>query len=379
MNNNMAKILLVEDEIAHAEIIKRYFESAPDQMQIDAVHTLRDAKAYIGKTIPNLVITDFKLPDGKGIELLNTSKENMHYPVVLMTSQGDEQIAVEAMKLGALDYIVKSDSIFRDMPRIAQRALREWQLVIDKKKADEMLANQYQELERTNKELDRFVYSASHDLSAPLKSILGLVNVIRIETDNNGVLYYLDLMEKSINKLDQFINEIINFSRNSRIELQYEVIHLSGLVKEILENLKFSDRFDEINFNLDINEDIEISADKLRLKMVLNNLISNAIKFQRFDREEQPFVSIVAKDEKDSFIIEVEDNGQGIMEKYADKIFDMFFRATNTSKGSGLGLYIAKEAVNKMGGNITVQSKPNQGSLFRIELSKDTIVVSTQA
>jgi len=379
MSNNMAKILLVEDEIAHAELIKRYFESASDQMQIEAVHTLRDAQAYIQQNLPNLVITDFKLPDGKGTELLNTPKESMHYPVVLMTSQGDEQIAVEAMKLGALDYIVKSDSIFRDMPRIAQRALREWQLVIDKKKADEMLARQYQELERTNKELDRFVYSASHDLSAPLKSILGLVNVIRIETDSSGVLYYLDLMEKSINKLDQFINEIINFSRNSRIELQYEVIHLSGLVHEILENLKFSEQFDEIDFIINIDNDLEISADKLRLKMVLNNLISNAIKFQRFDREEKPFVSIIAKDEKDSLIIEVEDNGQGIMEKYADKIFDMFFRATNTSKGSGLGLYIAKEAVNKMGGNISVQSVPNRGSLFRIDLSKDTIAVSSQA
>jgi two-component system, sensor histidine kinase len=243
-------------------------------------------------------------------------------------------------------------------------------VITDLKNVELKLQRKNDELEQTNGELDRFVYSVSHDLSAPLKSILGLVNVSRIDpADTQGS--YLNKIESSVKKLEAFISEILDYSRNKRLGIQLEKIKLKELCSEILENLKFMEEFQKVNIDLSHLEYNVITADKARLKIVLNNLLSNAIKFQKKMKEENSFIKISSVAVDHSVVIEVADNGQGIRSELQPRIFEMFFRGTENEKGSGLGLYIAKEAVEKMNGDISVHSNFGKGTTFTLRLPQN--------
>jgi len=139
MNLLKTQILLVEDEEDHAEMVKRAFAGYADHFQLTVAGNLREARAFLSRTETQLVITDLLLPDGRGIDLLAPDQERKAYPVIVMTAHGDEKIAVEAMKAGALDYVVKSDEILNFMPRVAELALREWRHVTERKRTEEAL------------------------------------------------------------------------------------------------------------------------------------------------------------------------------------------------------------------------------------------------
>jgi PAS domain S-box-containing protein len=140
MNNKMTNILLVEDEESHADLICLSFESITEQMSVTVAYNLNEARHSIAKSTPDLIIADFLLPDGKGTELIPTDREESPYPVIILTSHGDEQVAVEAMKAGAFDYIVKSEAVLDDMPHICERIIREWNHIFKRKKAEEALS-----------------------------------------------------------------------------------------------------------------------------------------------------------------------------------------------------------------------------------------------
>ena len=124
MNQKTTHILLVEDEAAHAELIRRAFDYSNREVTLHVAGNLREARQYLTTTVPNLVISDLRLPDGDGVELLPADDETLDYPVVIMTSHGDEQVAVEAMKAGALDYVVKSEATLAEMPRWKSSSVR---------------------------------------------------------------------------------------------------------------------------------------------------------------------------------------------------------------------------------------------------------------
>ncbi|MCI0751327.1 MAG: ATP-binding protein [Flammeovirgaceae bacterium] len=243
-------------------------------------------------------------------------------------------------------------------------------VISDLKIAETKLNSQYRELERTHEELDRFVYSASHDLSAPLKSVMGLINVSRMEKSPEKYSEYLDKMETSIQKLDHFIHEILDYSRNSRLEVNLEVINLPKLTDEIIDNFKFMENVNQIEFDTNGLEVPEITGDRTRTKIILNNLLSNAIKYQRFNNNHTPVVRVRSELNHEYVLIHVEDNGHGIQEDAIGKIFKMFYRGTSISNGSGLGLYIAKEAVEKLDGKIEVKTEYGKGSVFTVYLKK---------
>ncbi|MGC4021829.1 MAG: ATP-binding protein [Cyclobacteriaceae bacterium] len=241
-------------------------------------------------------------------------------------------------------------------------------VISDLKKVEIKLQRRNNELGQTNSELDRFVYSVSHDLSAPLKSIRGLVNVSRIDKQL-PTESYLGKIEASVQRLELFISEILDYSRNKRIWQKPELINIKELCIELIENLKFIDGFHRIKIDLDSLEGKTVFTDKSRLKIILNNLLSNAAKFQRKNSDEPPYIRVSCiPTAHRSLIIKVEDNGQGIRPELQNRIFEMFFRATDTEKGSGLGLYIAKEAAEKIGGRIWVHSEYGMGSIFQLEI-----------
>ena len=223
------------------------------------------------------------------------------------------------------------------------------------------------ELRKLNEELDRFVYSASHDLRAPLSSVLGLTEIGRLEPTIEGKDECLRMINSSIKKLDGFINDIINFSRNQRVELQIENLDIERETIEVLHELKYLNNHEKIKISVISEDNSGFMTDGRRLEVILKNLLSNAIRYHDLQKED-PFIKIEIKYKPHTAIITVSDNGIGIEDKHLDNIFKMFYRADEKSKGSGLGLYIVMETLDKLKGKIEVESLLKKGTKFTLTL-----------
>lgn len=222
-------------------------------------------------------------------------------------------------------------------------------------------------LEKTNAELDRFLYSTSHDLRSPLSSIKGLINIARMETADEKIQRYFTMMIDRVDKLDFFIKDIIDYSKNARTEVHVGPVDFEELVTEIAENLKYIEGAESIRFQRQIRLTHQVNVDKNRLSIVLNNLMANAIKYHDPQKAQQ-WIDVEVSNSGGTIKVKVSDNGMGISPEHHERIFDMFYRGTLHSKGSGLGLYIVKETVAKMKGTITLESIPGEGSSFLISL-----------
>lgn len=229
--------------------------------------------------------------------------------------------------------------------------------------------NQNITLEKANQELDRFVYSTSHDLKAPLASIRGLINLTALEKEEipPGLKDYLQMIKERVHSLDDFIKDIIDYSKNSRTEIDNEEIDIPSLIDEVFQNNRFLKNAEQVEIVTEIENSKAFSSDKQRLFRVLNNLVSNAIKYSD-ETKQKSYVKIKVYNDSNNLIIKIEDNGIGIEDHNKEKIFEMFFRGTETSEGSGLGLYIAQEMISKMGGSLNLESQFHQGSTFTIKL-----------
>ncbi len=250
-------------------------------------------------------------------------------------------------------------------------------VISDLRLADQQLQQKNKELEQTNAELDHFVYSTSHDLSAPLKSIRGLVSISRLSNDTREKESYFTKIETSVLRLELFIGEVLDYSRNKRMLVSVSSINLAELFAEILDNLRYVEGYPLVQIDTDGVRVREIQNDKTRLKIIFNNLLSNAIKFQRRHDGHTPFIRITTDEKDGDTLICIEDNGEGIRKELEPGLFKMFFRATQTAKGSGLGLYIAKEAADKIGGTISVDSAYGVGSKFTLRLKPLTPPAAT--
>jgi signal transduction histidine kinase len=231
---------------------------------------------------------------------------------------------------------------------------------------EEQLRQTNENLKKANAELDRFVYSASHDLKAPLASVSGLIRLIKMDVQSLKNTDYLDKIEISIEKLNQFINEIINYSRNTRQVVQNNKFDFGELVEEIKEELRYLKQMDRIRIAMELSEPM-ILTDRSRLKVVLSNLIANSVKYHNL-KNHDPYILVRFGKENDFYQISVEDNGIGIAREHQEKIFDMFYRGNEFSNGSGLGLYIVKETIAKLNGTIEVKSASGEGSAFKVEI-----------
>ncbi|MGK7393345.1 MAG: sensor histidine kinase [Candidatus Cyclobacteriaceae bacterium M3_2C_046] len=231
-----------------------------------------------------------------------------------------------------------------------------------------ILINKNEQLIKINQELDRFVYSVSHDLRAPLTSSLGLIQISRLEKDTSKKEDYLNMINKSLIRLDNFIKELIDFTRNSRTELELEEIDWNELISSILRDLQYLENFNHIQFKINNTLDRPFHSDRNRLKIILSNLVSNSIRYRNKYHHRGSYVKIEVNPENSMVKIKVEDNGVGINQAHIDKIFDMFYRGSPVNAGSGLGLYILKESVTKLHGKVSVSSEINQGTVFEVVL-----------
>lgn len=243
--------------------------------------------------------------------------------------------------------------------------------ITERKQDEQRIQEKNKELGKAYAELDKFVYSASHDLRAPLTSVLGLIQImdheIRLKgnTLDDELLNYVQMLQKSILKLDNFVKDIINYYKNKRFNLVSEEFDLHQLINDAFESLTYARPELELRFINNTKAKTLFTADKTRVTIIINNLVSNAVKYHT---TQKGFVKINSQIFEEHLLITINDNGPGIAEKHLDKLFGMFYRASIDSKGSGLGLYIVHESVEKMNGSIWVESELGKGTTFYVKL-----------
>lgn len=299
------------------------------------------------------------------IEEIRAQNEVLHKQKIQIVEKNNEIQAQNEELTAQNDQII----LQRENLRIAEQKLKEAneQLEAQVEQRTRKLEETIQQLDKTVTELDRFVYSASHDLSAPLKSVLGLVQIARMEKELDRVGEYYNHIEFSVQKLDRVIKSMVEFSRNYHLDVQTAVFDFHELVSEVLLELAFWPEARKVQFRNAVPKGSIIRSDSQRMKVVLHNLISNSVKYADFTKPES-FIHISYERNGSINKIMISDNGMGIEAERQTRIFEMYYRATDRSHGSGLGLFIVKEIILKLGGTIEVQSVYGQSSTFIITI-----------
>ena len=223
-----------------------------------------------------------------------------------------------------------------------------------------------EELKTRNLELDNFVYKVSHDLRAPLASILGLINLTKLEESKEDQDYYVELMEGQVSKLDHFIRDILSHSKNLKMSVSSDKIDFEEIVLKCFEDLSYLKATSKVVRKISILTG-EFYSDKWRINEIFRNLIGNAIKYRNPEATENIVEVNVTIDENSCKIV-VSDNGIGIAEDKLPHVMEMFYRGAESSDGSGIGLYIVQKAVEKIDGTLKIESKVNEGTQFTILL-----------
>ncbi len=233
----------------------------------------------------------------------------------------------------------------------------------ERKKAEEEINLKNRQLAKTNEELDRFVYSASHDMRAPLASLLGLIHLSEKTHAPEELHLYMGMMKERIKTMEGFIKEVTDYSRNTRLSLTVTEVAVRPLLEEIARNLAYAVDQRKVTLRYEVEPSLKVITDVNRLRVVLNNLVSNAYKYHDAAKGER-FIRLSGFRQEKTVFITVEDNGLGIEAEHLHRVFDMFYRASVKSEGSGLGLYIVKETLQKLGGDISVTSRVGEGTAF---------------
>jgi len=225
-----------------------------------------------------------------------------------------------------------------------------------------------EQLKRKNEELNTFIYRVSHDIKGPLASIIGLLNLAKDESEDLSSLKdYFRLIETSASRLDKVIGDFLEIGKLTQSQIRSSAVDLKEFIQEILDSLKYAENFKSIKLKINLPQHHVFRTKRILLKAVMQNLIENAIKYSRKDND-RPQVEITIKESEGKLIISVTDNGIGIPKNMQEHVFKMFYKGEHANSGSGLGLYIVKMSLESLKGTIRVQSEPNIGSVFTVEI-----------
>lgn len=225
------------------------------------------------------------------------------------------------------------------------------------------LQNRNDQLEKVNKELDAFLHSTYHDLKRPLASIYTMIKLLREDYVDIGLDDSLQMVERSVWKLEAFVQEIASYAKNKSETIILEKVDLKAIIESTIQEQTTSlDEKPELTTSYDIKSDFY--SDSLRIKFMIMSIISNALKFCRDPESHRVNIKVIVDSETAE--ISVKDNGIGIPPENYHKVFNLFFRSNNENSGSGLGLYIAKQAAEKIEAEISFDSNES-GTEFTIK------------
>lgn len=362
------RILLLEDVEDDALLVDYALKKEKfvfTRMRVDTREQFSDA---LDNFNPDIILSDHSLPQFNSLEALKICQnKKLDIPFILVTGAVSEEFAVNCLKRGADDYVLKTN--LSRLPLAIRYALRQHRYENNRQAQEEVLRQQNEQLIKINKELDSFVYSVSHDLRSPLSSILGLVNVAKLEGFKNPEMLntYFEMIERSVLKLDETIKEILDYSRNARGELTIKEIDLEKMIQTAFYQMQYLPGYHGTLKHVSVQNHTALYSDTYRLSVILSNLISNSIKYGD-ENKEQKQIQIKATITPAHCVLQVRDNGIGIHSDFIDSVFNMFYRATDRSQGAGLGLYIVKEMVEKLSGSISINSELGQGTIITITI-----------
>jgi two-component system, NtrC family, sensor kinase len=355
------KFLLVENNPTDQIAVQRFFKSQEWNHDLDVASSYSQALDLLSKTSYDIVLLDYNLGDGTGLELLSEIRD---IPVIFISGSSTESIIIEAMKQGAYDFLIKdhNQNYLSLLPSTIEK-------VVKRKTAEDRLKKYLAELERSNEELRSFAFVASHDLNEPLRKIVGFGERLKGKVENldpDARIYVLK-MQESATRMQNMIQELLQYSLVSAKGDPFRSIDLNKVVKEVLEDLEVSIKNSNVIVQTESLPTVE--ADPTQMRQLFQNLISNAIKFKK--KEEASKIELVAKPhKKDLWDILVKDNGIGFDSQHDSSIFQPFFRLHGKSQyeGSGIGLAICKKIVDRHQGKIKATSSKNEGSIFQVTL-----------
>lgn len=308
-----------------------------------------------------VILCDQRMPGKTGVHFFEEIAAKYPAPVrMLLTGYTDIESVINAINRG---------HIYRYIPKPWQEtdirsAIEEgYKYYI----TNSMLNIKNDELQKAYDELDKFAYSVTHDMRGPILSVLGAIEIAKNSDDQAEIKEILEMMEKSIQRVDDFIQNMHEYYNLKRGQLQINEINFAEVIKELRELYEVGAKVNNTHFEIELHQDETFRTDELSLKIILNNLLSNAFKYQRKNIDDK-FVKLEINVQSGNTTILVRDNGIGIDEIHINDIFNMFYRATSESVGSGFGLYNVKDALRKLNGVVEVKSKPGNGTEFKVEI-----------
>jgi len=374
MNDTGVRVLLVDDDKEDYVLVRRYLEQARSGFfDTQWVPTFDKALSAIEGIAHDICLLDYQLGDRTGIELLSEMRSAGHdIPVVLLTGRGSFDLDVEAMEMGAFDYLEKASLTPELLERSIRYTIENHRARTALSKANEELERRVRErtaeLERSNRNLEEFANIVARDLQAPLQAMTQQIEQMKArkpdrgEADTSEPAYHL--LESTLHaakNMELLVQSVLDYSRVGLETRPFEMVDLAAVTNQVCKDL--DDIVTETGAAIEIESMPTVRGDPKLLAGLFENVISNAIKFRG---AKPPRIRVSAERKGDSWLCSVSDNGIGIEEEDADDIFLMFGRAGNTSDypGIGIGLAMCRKIVQRHGGKIWVDANPAGGSTF---------------
>jgi signal transduction histidine kinase len=365
MNEKAIKILMVEDNKDDLRLIEHALRRGKLHFVNECVETLAEFSEALYRFKPDIVLSDHGMPQFNSMEALNMClQDHADTPFILVTGTVSDDYAIACLKYGVDDYILKSN--LSRLPTAVQSAIKKRGLEKLKKEAEVILKRRNEELLKVNTELDNFVYSVSHNLRGPLMSVVGLLNVAKSLTKDDEMDGLHCMMRSCLSKLDDTLKDIVEFSRNSRNDITRDEINWEAILERSCAGVEYLYPSGQLIRSQALQTEVTFFTDIKRLEVILDNLLENAVRYRT--KTGPLHISIDVRTSDESAVIILKDNGIGIGKDILPNIYTMFYRGTEESQGSGLGLYIVKEIVDKLKGTIIITSVAGEGTTVALTL-----------
>ncbi|HBH06064.1 MAG TPA: hybrid sensor histidine kinase/response regulator [Flavobacteriales bacterium] len=355
-----AKVLYIDDEEHNLLSFKAGFRKDFE------VHTARSA--LIGLEVLSehqdieVVIADQRMPEMTGVEFFE--RVRTFYPEkirILLTGYSDIEAVIAAINKGQVYKFIDKPWDQKSITVAIQNAKELYDTRMELKEKNDSLQKAYDEL-------DKFVYTVSHDMRAPLMSINGVIDLASMEIEDEKALEYFQMIRNMSVKLDRFVYQIMDYYKNSQELSLNDEIWFEEVINDIFDEFQYNPDASGVTFNLDVNQEEPLYSNMLKVRTVLQNIISNSLRYRRTVEGVESFIRVRTTIEGQMAKIIIEDNGIGIAPDKLEKVFEMFYRATDRSGGSGLGLNIVKEALDRLNGTIKISSELNTGTKVFINI-----------
>jgi signal transduction histidine kinase len=353
------KLLYIDDERDNLLGFKASFRL---QYQIFVAVNTEEATAILQQN-PDIrvVFCDQRMPGKTGVAYFEEIKVQFPLPIrILITAFTDIDVVIKAINGGNIFRYIRKPWIEVDIISAIEEANKFYL-------ANSMLHIKNKELQEAYKELDKFAYNVSHDLRSPLSSILAAVDSMIQMSDLAEIREMLTLIENSIFKQEDYIAGMHDYYKSQQGTLKIDEIDFNLLAEELKALFHIYVNTNKINFKIEVRQNTLYYSDEHLIKMILNNLITNAIKYQKKEFEDKRISVNMQVDDLEA-VITISDTGIGIPESHYEEIFNLFSKVNNHGTGSGIGLYNVKNALNKLGGHMEVHSVVGEGTDFKLTI-----------